>query len=134
MTAPFRPLVAVSALADRGLIVADARLFLDGRSARAAYDAGHIPGAVFVDVERDLVGPVRAAGGGRHPLPEPAAFAAAMSGLGIGDGDAVVAYDESGGALAAARLWWMLRVTGHRAAMLDGGLAAWDGDLSTVPA
>jgi thiosulfate/3-mercaptopyruvate sulfurtransferase len=65
---------------------------------------------------------------GRHPLPDPAVFAAGMAGLGIGDGDTVVAYDDAGGVIAA-RLVWMLRATGHAAALLDGGLSAYRGPL-----
>jgi thiosulfate/3-mercaptopyruvate sulfurtransferase len=109
------------------VVPADVRWYLDGRSGRAAYDAGHLPGAVFVDLDRWL-----AAGAspeaGRHPLPDPAVFAAGMAGLGIGDGSTVVAYDDAGGTVAA-RLVWMLRVTGHAAALLDGGLPAYDGPL-----
>ena len=109
------------------VVLADVRWYLDGRSGRAAYDAGHLPGAVFVDLDRWLAahaGP----GAGRHPLPEPEVFAEGMAALGIGDGDPVVAYDDAGGVIAA-RLVWMLRVTGHDAALLDGGTAAWDGPL-----
>lgn len=114
------------------VVIADARWYLDGRSGRAAYDAGHVPGAVFVDLDEDLAahGSPEA---GRHPLPEPAAFAERMGALGIGDGDTVVAYDDAGGVIAA-RLVWMLRATGHPAALLDGGLAAWDGPLETATA
>ena len=65
---------------------------------------------------------------GRHPLPDPEVFAEGMAALGIGDDDTVVAYDDAGGVIAA-RLVWMLRVTGHEAALLDGGLTAWDGPL-----
>ena len=109
------------------LVVADVRWYLDGRSGRAAYEAGHVPGAVFVPVEGVLAGPGDR-GPGRHPLPGPAVFAAAMAWLGIGDDTFVVAYDDAGGSVAA-RLWWMLRATGHRAAVLDGGIAAWPGEL-----
>jgi len=84
---------------------------------------------VFVDLDADLSAPASARAG-RHPLPEPEAFAAAMGALGIGDGDTVVAYDDDGGVMAA-RLVWMLRATGHDAALLDGGIAAWDGPLET---
>jgi thiosulfate/3-mercaptopyruvate sulfurtransferase len=109
------------------VVLTDVRWYLDGRSGRAAYDAGHLPGAVFVDVDADL-----AAHGdpssGRHPLPDPEHFAARMAALGIADGDTVVAYDDEGGVIAA-RLVWMLRVTGHEAALLDGGMAAYDGRL-----
>lgn len=109
-------------LDDPDLIVADVRWSLDG-SGRARYDAGHIKGAVFVDVDSDLAGtpgPVV----GRHPLPTPEAFAQAMGRLGIGDNTLVVAYDDTGGT-TAARLWWMLRVLGRRCALLDGGIGAW---------
>ena len=111
------------------VVVADVRWYLDGRSGRAAYEAGHIPGAVFVDLDGDLSGPPSRLGG-RHPLPEPEDFAAAVGGAGIGDGRAVVAYDDAGG-MVAGRLWWMLRSLGESAAVLDGGLAAWPGPLST---
>jgi thiosulfate/3-mercaptopyruvate sulfurtransferase len=111
------------------VVVADCRLYLDGRSAADAYAAGHIPGAVFVDLDRRLAAPGSAAEG-RHPLPAPEVFAAGMSQAGIGDGTTVVAYDDAGGVMAA-RLVWMLRATGHDAALLDGGLAAWDAPLST---
>ncbi len=110
-------------------VVADVRWYLDGRSGRAAYDAGHLPGAVFVDLDRDLAGSPGPAAG-RHPLPDPADFARAMGRLGIGDGDRVVAYDDAGGVIAA-RLVWMLRATGHEAALLDGGLAVWEGPLES---
>lgn len=110
------------------VVVADCRWYLDGRSGRAAYEAGHLPGAVFVDLETALTGHADPAEAGRHPLPEPEAFAAALGDLGIGDDDTVVAYDDAGGAIAA-RLVWMLRVTGHEAALLDGGLDAWSGEL-----
>jgi thiosulfate/3-mercaptopyruvate sulfurtransferase len=115
------------------VVLADCRWYLDGRSGRAAYDAGHIPGAVFVDLDTALTRHADPAAAGRHPLAEPAHFAAAMGALGIGDDDTVVAYDDAGGVIAA-RLVWMLRVTGHEAALLDGGLGAWDGELATAPA
>lgn len=115
-----------------GVVLADVRWYLDGRSGRAAYDAGHLPGALFVDLDRWL-----AAHGdpsaGRHPLPGPEVFAEGMAGLGIGDGDTVVGYDDAGG-VVAARLVWMLRATGHEAALLDGGIRAWDGPLEQRPA
>ena len=111
------------------VVVADVRWYLDGRSGRTAYEAGHIPGAVFVDLDADLSGPPSSSGG-RHPLPEPEDFAAAVGAAGIGDGRAVVAYDDAGG-MVAGRLWWMLRAVGESAAVLNGGLAAWPGPLST---
>jgi thiosulfate/3-mercaptopyruvate sulfurtransferase len=109
------------------IVLADVRWYLDGRSGRAAYDEGHLPGAVFVDLDRWLAAPASPAEG-RHPLPDPGVFAEGMARLGIGDGDTVVAYDDAGG-VNAARLVWMLRVTGHDAALLDGGLGALGGEL-----
>ncbi|WP_347345991.1 sulfurtransferase [Microbacterium sp.] len=111
------------------IVLADCRWYLDGRSGRDAYRAGHLPGAVFVDIDTDLAGPADP-GTGRHPLPAPEAFAAALGRLGITADDTVVAYDDAGGVMAA-RLVWMLRAIGVASALLDGGLAAWDGELST---
>jgi thiosulfate/3-mercaptopyruvate sulfurtransferase len=120
---------AVWILRHPNVVVADVRWYLDGRSGRAAYDAGHLPGAVFVDLDRRLAAPGSPAEG-RHPLPSPEAFAEGMASLGIGDDSTVVAYDDAGG-VTAARLVWMLRATGHEAALLDGGIGAWDGPLET---
>ena len=111
----------------RDAVPADVRWYLDGRSGRHAYEQGHLPGAVFVDLDTALSGP-GSARDGRHPLPDPDDFAAAMARIGIGDRDPVLAYDDAGGVIAA-RLVWMLRVTGHEAALLDGGLTAYDGPL-----
>lgn len=115
------------------VVLADCRWYLDGRSGRDAYDGGHIPGAVFVDLDTALTRYADPAVAGRHPLIEPEGFAAAMGALGIGDDDTVIAYDDAGGVIAA-RLVWMLRVTDHEAALLDGGLQVWDGDLETAVA
>jgi thiosulfate/3-mercaptopyruvate sulfurtransferase len=112
------------------VVVADCRHYLDGRSAADAYAAGHIAGAVFVDLERWLAAPASPTAG-RHPLPAPGRFAEGMAQAGIADDATVVAYDDAGGVIAA-RLVWMLRVTGHDAALLDGGLAAWDEPGSTT--
>ena len=109
--------------------VVDVRWYLDGRSGHAAYRRGHIPGAVWVDLDRELAGPASPERG-RHPLPAADTFAAAMSRLGIGDTTPVVVYDDAGGSIAA-RLWWMLHVLGHEVAVLDGGLDAWRGPLET---
>ena len=114
------------------VVVADCRWYLDDRSGHEAYLAGHIPGAIWVDVDDDLADPATAEGG-RHPLPSPARFAAAMARRGIGDDSHVVAYDDAGGSIAA-RLWWMLCSLGVRAAVLDGGFAAWEGELQAGPA
>lgn len=100
---------------------------------RAAYDAGHLPGAIHLDLDADLSA-LPGEGPGRHPLPDPSDFARRLGAAGIGDGDLVVAYDDAGG-WVAARLWWMLDDLGHRSvAVLDGGLPAWlaaGGDLTT---
>ena len=110
--------------------VADVRWYLDGRSGRAAYQAGHLPSAVWVDLDGDLAGPPSAREG-RHPLPAPAAFAAALGRLGISQDRPVVAYDDGAGSIAA-RLWWMVRASGQPAAVLDGGIGAWPGPLTTA--
>jgi thiosulfate/3-mercaptopyruvate sulfurtransferase len=111
------------------LVVADVRWYLDGRSGRDAYRSGHIPGAVFLDIDTELSAPASDEGG-RHPLPSPEDFARALGAAGIGDRTAVVAYDDSGGG-SAARLVWMLRAIGRCGALLDGGLQAWPGELET---
>ncbi len=116
-------------LHDPDLVVADVRWYLDDRSGHDAYDAGHIPGAVFVDLDTDLAAPPDFAGG-RHPLPGPVEFSRTMSRLGIGDTHRVVAYDDVGGAIAA-RMWWMLDVLGVAAAVLNGGIGGWTGEVST---
>jgi len=98
------------------------RWYLDGRSGAEAFASGHVPGAVFVDLDRWLAAHADPRHG-RHPLPEPDVFARGMSESGIGDEATVIAYDDAGG-VTAARLVWMLRATGHDAALLDGGIAA----------
>jgi thiosulfate/3-mercaptopyruvate sulfurtransferase len=125
------PIVDAAWLQDHraDVVLADVRFYLDGRSAREAYDAGHLPGAVYIDLERWLSAPASPETG-RHPLPEPQVFAEGMAQAGIGDDATVVAYDDAGGVIAA-RLVWMLRALGHEAALLDGGTAAWDGPLAT---
>ena len=112
--------------AQGGVLIVDCRADLADK-ARAArdYAQAHIPGAVFADVETDLsdLSKTRL---GRHPLPDAAAFAVLLGRWGWNPGTPVVAYDDANGALAAARLWWMLRLVGGReAAVLDGGLGAW---------
>ncbi len=130
------PLISPEALlariGDPDLRVVDARWYLGqpGRG-RAAYEIGHLPGAIHLDLDADLSGPQ---GPGRHPLPDPATFARRMGAVGIGSGHLVVGYDDVGG-WVAARLWWMLERLGHRRVrVLDGGLRAWlaaGGSLTT---
>lgn len=95
---------------------------------REAWAAGHLPGAVFADMETALSGPKRGDDGvfrGRHPLPDKEALVETLRGWGVNHGTQVVAYDAHGG-MYAARLWWLLRWLGHEAAaVLDGGLQAW---------
>ncbi|MGZ5349808.1 MAG: sulfurtransferase [Actinomycetota bacterium] len=115
------------------LVVADVRWVAGGgaAAARALFEAGHIPGAAYLGIDDDLAAPAFD-GPGRHPLPSPEAFAATMGRAGIGEGTAVVAYDDAHGSFAA-RLWWMLDALGERAALLDGGLTSWGGPLETGP-
>lgn len=130
------PLIAAKELLDQigddALRIVDCRWYLgkptDGRD---AYEAGHIPGAVYGDLETDLSAP---ANGGRHPLPGPEAFGATLQRWDISENTRVVAYDDRGGAIAA-RLWWMLTQQGHAETyVLNGGLQAWlaaGGQLTT---
>jgi thiosulfate/3-mercaptopyruvate sulfurtransferase len=98
------------------------------------YKRGHIPGAVYAHLDRDLSGRVISGKTGRHPLPSIESIAATFSGWGISDGVQVVAYDDAGGSVAA-RLWWMLRWLGHDAvAVLDGGWPQWQREGSPVKA
>ncbi|GAA4597168.1 thiosulfate/3-mercaptopyruvate sulfurtransferase [Actinoplanes octamycinicus] len=132
MIDPVVDLDRLRALGD-DVVLADVRWYLDGRSGREAYRKGHLPGAVFIDLDTALAAPASPAEG-RHPLPDPEVFAAAMSAAGVGDASTVVAYDDAGGVIAA-RLVWLLRALGREAALLDGGLLAYDGELTTdVPA
>lgn len=113
------------ALGRDGLAVLDARASLGAAgAAEAAYRQEHLPGARFIDLERDLSDHGRS--GGRHPWPDAEQFTAALQRLGVRADDQVVVYDAGDGALAAARVWFMLCALGHRAAaVLDGGLARW---------
>ena len=101
----------------------DVRWRLEGPPGVEGYRSGHVPGAVFVDLDRDLAG--TPGPGGRHPLPSPVVFQAAMRRVGVSGEWPVVVYDDSGGT-SAARAWWLLRYFGHpEVRLLDGGLAAW---------
>ena len=136
------PLITVAALAelvdDPPTRIVDCRWYL-GRpgEGRTAYDQGHIPNAIHLDVDGDLASDPEV-GPGRHPLPEVSALVRRLEAAGIGDENLVVAYDDVGG-WVAARLWWMLDDLGHeRVVVLDGGWPAWlaaGGTISTeVPA
>jgi thiosulfate/3-mercaptopyruvate sulfurtransferase len=116
------------------VVLADVRWYLDGRSGADAFAAGHRPGAVFVDLDRWLAAPASPEAG-RHPLPPTEVFARGMGQAGIGDDTTVVAYDDAGG-VNAARLVWLLRATGHEAAVLDAGLgdARETGAVTPTPA
>ncbi len=124
-------------LNDPNVRIADVRwyLFEKDKFGREEYARGHIPGAVFVDVDTDLAAH-GATGPGRHPLPAPEHFAAAMRRAGISPATHVVAYDDRGGAVAA-RLWWLLRYCGHaNVSLLDGGIGQWVAErraLETTP-
>lgn len=115
----------------RGLIAGGAVLVLDCAfdlgdpyGGRAIFGEGHLPGARYLDLERDMSGEPSGSNG-RHPLPDRAAFAETVRGLGLHAGQQVVVYDDNGG-IYAARAWWMLRWLGHGAvAVLDGGRKAW---------
>ena len=114
-------------LRDGGVRVIDFRWYLQGRNGRDEYERGHLPGAVFVDLE-DVTG---REGAGRHPLPTPSQFEREMRRAGVDPNTKVVAYDDAGGSVAA-RLWFLLGLFGHRAqAVLDGGLQAWGTPLET---
>ncbi len=122
------PLVTVDWLranrSDPALRIADVRWSLAGPPGRDLYAAGHLPGAVFIDLEHELSSPGE--GPGRHPLPSASKLATVLGQRGIGDEHLVVAYDDAGGSVAS-RLWWLYRHFGHagRCAVLDGGIEAW---------
>ena len=126
-----KPLVSASWLATElnspsagsPICVVDTRWYLaDSEQGRREYDAHHIPGAVFLDLESDLSADI---GPGRHPLPNRDTFVTMLGANGIGNDHHVIAYDHGPGAIAA-RLWWLLRHVGHhRTSVLDGGLGAW---------
>jgi thiosulfate/3-mercaptopyruvate sulfurtransferase len=132
------PLVSVEELAGwlddpTPPVIVDVRWYLGKPGAgRAAYLEGHLPGAIFLDLDADLADPNGLGAPGRHPLPDPRVFAARMESAGIGDGARVVGYDDVGG-WVAARLWWMLDnlgfgrrgTPGEWVGVLDGGIKAW---------
>jgi len=107
------------------VLICDCRFDLtDPEAGVRAYAQGHLPGAVYVNLDQDLSG-IKTGRSGRHPLPSREQFAARMAELGAGDGTQIIAYDANDGRYAA-RLWWMLRWVGHTSvAVLNGGLDAW---------
>jgi len=126
------PLISVAELRERlgSVTLLDVRYRMGGPGGPAEYAAGHLPGAAYVDLDADLASPPGP--GGRHPLPEPADFEAAMRRAGVHADRPVVVYDDWT-ALAAGRAWWLLRYHGHGdVRVLDGGLAAWVADGGEV--
>ncbi len=111
---------------DPNWVVMDCRFSLaDPEAGRRAYRDNHLPGAHYAHLDEDLSDPITPTTG-RHPLPDPGRLAQKLGAWGIGHDTQVVAYDDMGGMLAAARLWWLLRWLGHTAcAVLDGGLPTW---------
>lgn len=128
------PLISVDELATElaTITVLDVRYKLGGPPGPSEFAAGHIPGAAYVDLDRALAAPPGQ--GGRHPLPDAAAFERAMREAGVSSDRTVVVYDDWGGR-AAARAWWLLRYFGHpRVQLLDGGWGAWKsagGEIAT---
>jgi thiosulfate/3-mercaptopyruvate sulfurtransferase len=128
-TAPERELLisAESLAADPDCVVFDCRFSLtDPNAGRRDYESGHIPGARYADLERDLSAPADPSGrGGRHPLPDRAALGEWLRSWGVDDDSRIVCYDQSSGAVAG-RFWWLVRWLGHAdVRLLDGGFDAW---------
>lgn len=120
-------MTARSRLADPGWVFVDCRFVIrDIERGPRDFRASHIQGAVYADLDKDLSGRIVPGRTGRHPMPDPESIVRVFSRLGIGPQTQVIAYDESTGAMAAARLWWLLKWAGHDAvAVLDGGFKAW---------
>lgn len=115
------------------ILLCDCRFDLTNPQAgREAYNTGHILGAIYVDLDRDLSA-AKTGNNGRHPLPSPQAWADTKQRLGINPKTTVIAYDNHG-SVYASRLWWMLKASGHaHVQVLDGGLSAWNGSIGTIP-
>jgi thiosulfate/3-mercaptopyruvate sulfurtransferase len=126
-----KPLISVQQLDAElnapDLLLIDTRFKLEDTAyGQAAYDAGHIPGAVYMDLDRDLSSPVVPEVTGRHPLPDPAVLEARLREIGLRKTDHVVIYDDGPG-VYPSRLWWLLNWLGHsHVSVLDGGLTAWN--------
>ncbi|WAP52786.1 sulfurtransferase [Arthrobacter sp. ATA002] len=124
------PLIDVAGLQEllasgTGAVLLDVRWELGSTDGNKQYQRGHIPGAVYADLETDLAAPAGKGTEGRHPLPDPQDFAQTARNWGISRGDTVVAYDAVGGT-SAARAWWLLRHAGLDSVyLLDGGIVAW---------
>lgn len=132
------PLISANQLEEiinsgENVLLCDCRFDLvDPQAGRKSYEESHIPGAIYVDLDKDLSGPKTGANG-RHPLPNPEIWAQTKARLGINPNTLVVAYDKQG-SVYASRLWWMLKATGHaNVRVLDGGLDAWNGPMGTIP-
>jgi thiosulfate/3-mercaptopyruvate sulfurtransferase len=119
------PLIEINdpRLADPAIVLIDVRMGADGHQ---RYLAGHLPRAIFADLDKDLsTKPADPAFGGRHPLPSPADFAATLTRWGITPVTHVIVYDDKNAVMGAARLWWMLRAIGHdKVQVVNGGLKA----------
>jgi thiosulfate/3-mercaptopyruvate sulfurtransferase len=119
------PLIEINdpKLTDKNVVIIDVRMGADGHQ---RYLAGHLPRAIFADLDKDLsTKPADPAYGGRHPLPSPADFAATLTRWGITPTTHVIAYDDKNAIMGGARLWWMLRAIGHaKVQVLNGGLKA----------
>ena len=127
---PYTTLIDIAALKahlhDPDWVIVDCRFnLMEPEAGRRAYHENHLPDARYAHLNDDLSGPITPETG-RHPLPDPTRLAQRLGDWGISHHTQVIAYDDLGGMLAAARLWWLLRWLGHETvAVLDGGLPAW---------
>lgn len=114
-------------IGDPNWVIIDCRFSLDDPEyGRQNYIDAHIPGAVYAHLDEDLSSPVIEGVTGRHPLPSVEAFTEKLGDWGINSSSKVISYDDAGGSMAAARLWWLMRWLGHYAvAVLDGGWQSW---------
>ena len=132
------PLISANQLEEminsgENVLLCDCRFDLvDPLVGRKSYEESHIPGAIYVDLDKDLSAS-KTGNNGRHPLPSPEARAQTKTRLGFNPNTLVVAYDKQG-SVYASRLWWMLKSTGHaNVRVLDGGLDAWNGPMGSIP-